>query len=152
VDYYLTNKYYLTVGETGEEMELKYKAFHLGDILSITHDRLVSPNHIAGVYSILNHLLDDDFFTHQLPRALRIAKKPLLSMMEEECSGFSEIDNSEVNEHNWKQWLEEQVEQFGEMFLLPQFPRELHDHQDPIGELKKMIGDKPLVVIENKGK
>lgn len=55
------------------------KSFHLGDVLSITHDRLVSPRHMEGVYDICNWLTQDNLFTHQLPRVhdeCRAAQKP----------------------------------------------------------------------------
>lgn len=45
------------------------KTFHIGDILSVTTSRLVSPSHIDGVYSILNWMTCDNLYTHQLPRA-----------------------------------------------------------------------------------
>ena len=45
------------------------KQFHLGDVLSITPGRLVSPRHMEGVYEILNFMTVDNLFTHQLPRA-----------------------------------------------------------------------------------
>lgn len=43
--------------------------FHIGDILSITTGRLVSPRRMDGVYDILNYMTGDDLFTHQLIRA-----------------------------------------------------------------------------------
>lgn len=46
------------------------KTFPLADILSITTGKLLSRNHIAGVYQILGHMTGDDLFTHQLPRAM----------------------------------------------------------------------------------
>jgi hypothetical protein len=48
---------------------MQTKRYHLGDILSITTGRLVSPRHMDGVYDILNFMTGDDLYTHQLPRA-----------------------------------------------------------------------------------
>src|SRR3990167_2376272 len=48
---------------------MQTKQFHLGDVLSITTGRLVSPRHIDGVYDILNFMTGDNLFTHTLPRA-----------------------------------------------------------------------------------
>lgn len=48
------------------------KVFHLGQLLSITTSKLVSPvgsSPIQGVYEILDFLTKDSLFTHQLPRA-----------------------------------------------------------------------------------
>lgn len=45
------------------------KTFHLGDILTITTGRLVSPRHMEGVYDILNWMTGEDLLvTHQIPR------------------------------------------------------------------------------------
>lgn len=35
------------------------KAFHIGDVLTVTTGRLVSPRHMYGVYEILNFLTGD---------------------------------------------------------------------------------------------
>ena len=53
------------------------REFHLGDILSITTGRLVSPRHIDGVYDILNWMTGDNLMTHQLPRACGECEGPL---------------------------------------------------------------------------
>ena len=47
------------------------KQFHLGDVLSVTTGVLMSPNHMGGVYDILNYMTGDDLYTHQIPRACR---------------------------------------------------------------------------------
>ena len=52
--------------------------FHIGAILSVTTGRLVAPNGIEDVYSILNHMTGDNLFTHQLPRAGEECKPWLL--------------------------------------------------------------------------
>ena len=55
------------------------KDFHIGDILSVTTGRLVSPRHIEGVYDILNWMTGESLFTHQLPRVSREAGPVLLA-------------------------------------------------------------------------
>ena len=54
------------------------KQFHLGDVLSVTSDFLLSPRKIDGVYDILNYMTGDDLYTHQLPRASKECKPWLL--------------------------------------------------------------------------
>lgn len=56
------------------------RQFHLGDILTITTGRLVSPRHMDGVYDILNYMTGDTLFTHALPRASRECEEPLREM------------------------------------------------------------------------
>lgn len=47
------------------------KEFHMGDILSILSGKLVSPDHIGGVYNICDWMTDRANMTHQLPRVSR---------------------------------------------------------------------------------
>ena len=51
--------------------------FNLGAVLSITTERLLCS--IDDLYSILHHMTGDSLFTHQLPRAGKTCKKPLLA-------------------------------------------------------------------------
>ena len=69
---------------------MKTKKFHLGDVLSTTTERLVSPRHISGVYDILNFMTGDDLFTHQLPRASEECKPYLLEQ-------FPQLDTPEMD-------------------------------------------------------
>lgn len=55
------------------------REFHLGDVLSITTGRLISPRGIEGVYDILRFMTGQDLFTHQLPRAMTEMKPRLLA-------------------------------------------------------------------------
>ena len=75
---------------------MKTKKFHLGDVLSITTGRLVSPRHMDGVYDILNFMTGDNLFTHQLPRASDECKPHLLAQFPQ----LAEVDTSGVNGKN----------------------------------------------------
>lgn len=44
------------------------REFHIGDILSVTSERLVSPRHVAGLYALLGWMTGESLMTHQLPR------------------------------------------------------------------------------------
>ena len=131
-------------------MKLKAKAFHLGDILSITHGRLVSPTHMDGVYSILNHLTQDNLYTHQLSRACEEVKPHLMASMIKNVPGFEKINSGGVNSENWREWLDEQVEKCGEIFLLFPLPENIHERKNPITELIEMVGKDKVLVIDAK--
>jgi hypothetical protein len=85
------------------------KSFHIGDILSITTGKLVSPNHIDGIYKILDFMTGDQLFTHQLPKASEECKPFLVAQM----PWLAEISAEEVNEKNWETWLTEIVQKYG---------------------------------------
>ena len=44
------------------------KEFHLGDVLSVTTGRIVSINHMGGVYNVLRYIYSRPVFTHELPK------------------------------------------------------------------------------------
>ena len=110
------------------------KKFHLGDILSITTGRLLSPRHVEGIYDILNYMTGDNLFTHQLPRASDECK-PYLFM---EMPWLRGIDASSVTEHNYKEWLNEQVKKYGEYHDVQPIAGEDHEVIDPLDELRQM--------------
>lgn len=117
------------------------KQFHIGDVLSITHERLVSPRLIEGVYDILNYMTGDNLFTHQLPRAGRECKEPLLAQHPQ----LREVDSSGVNGSNWKTWLAEQSAKYGE--YLDVTPLKEWTHVDPILEAEAMVGKERVVTV-----
>lgn len=52
------------------------KEFHLGDILSVTTGVLVSS--MDGIYNVLNHMTQDELYTHQLLIACPIMREELI--------------------------------------------------------------------------
>ena len=125
---------------------MKTKKFHLGDVLSITTGRLVSPRLMDGVYDILSFMTGDELFTtHQLPRASDECKPYLL----EQFPQLMEVDASSVNKKNHKQWFVEQVAKYGEEFEVKPVPKGAHQFKDPIAEAAEMMGgpEKIMVVV-----
>lgn len=123
---------------------IENRSFHLGDILSITTGRLVSPRHIDGVYDILNYMTDDNLFTHQLPRASDECKPHILAQHPE----LEEIDASGVNGENWKQWLEEQVAKYGEQLEIKPLVSGIHKIKDPVEEAEEMVGPDKVIKVD----
>lgn len=98
------------------------KSFHLGDILTLSTGTLVSS--MDGLYHILNHMTQDDLFTHQLLIASPIMRDELLRQLpfltgidkpvglstREGCDGWisswasvhGEYHNVESAEHLWQ--------------------------------------------------
>ena len=105
------------------------KTFHLGDILSITTSRLVSPHHIGGVYDILGWMTGESLMTHQLPRAAAECEGPLLAQhpdlrnvtVPDDFGGKDAVDR----------WLAEQVAIYGETREVAPLAAEEHTHIGP---------------------
>ena len=120
------------------------KQFHIGDILSITTGRLVSPDHIGGVYNILNWMTGDSLFTHQLPRAsdecaptLREAFPDLAAIEPPEFDGKESVER----------WLAETVAQYGEYREVPRVDLADHARIDPLLELQHMVGADRVIQV-----
>ena len=115
---------------------MERRHFHLGDILSITTGRLVSPRLIEGVYDILGYMTRDTLWTHQLPRASGECRPWLLRWHPQ----LAEVDASIVNSENWEQWLACQVTLFGRTLPVQRIPADDHERKHPWDELVAMRG------------
>lgn len=111
------------------------KTFHLGDVLSITTEKLLSPRHIEGVYDVLNHMTGERLFTHQLPRA-RMAMLPEILRQHPQ---LSEVDVSAVTPENWRAQLDSLVAKHGAQVSLRPAPPGLYQRQHPIAELETIL-------------
>jgi hypothetical protein len=120
--------------------------FHIGDILSITTDRLVSPEHIGGVYKILDWMTGESLMTHQLPRASRECA-PLLKAQHPDLSEIV-VPDSINSEETLLFWLAEVTEVYGVTRPVAKLRPEDHTSIDPIAEIKMMRPDMPIIGIE----
>jgi len=121
------------------------RKFHLGDVLSVTTGRLVSPRHMDAVYDLLNFMTGDNLFTHQLPRACDECAPALLEQHPdlkavEVPAEFR--DTAHVGE-----WLAEQVVRCGEYRMVAPLAEGDHTRIDPLTELSMMGPDKPVVAV-----
>lgn len=126
--------------------EFMTKIFHIGQLLSVTTGKLVSPvgdHAIDGVYEILNFLTKDDLFTHQLPRASE-ACKPWILLQKPELAG---VDATDVNGENWRQWLDKQVAEFGELHELTPLNGDDWTRIDPLQEAAAMVGEDKVIPV-----
>lgn len=119
------------------------REFYLGDILSITTDRLVSPRKMDGVYEILNYMTGDDLFTHQLPRAADECAPELLRQHPQ----LADVDASSVHDPATAEaFLAEMKAAHGDTLPVLPLPMGAHLNIDPLKELSVMVGDKPIIV------
>lgn len=98
------------------------KLFHVGDVLSITADRLCSPHGMEGVYDILNFMLHADVFTHQIPMGIQICKPELLKQ-------FPQLENVSVEgltAETLNEWLADKIATYG-MYLEVKSLGRVHD-------------------------
>lgn len=119
--------------------------FHIGDIISVTTDVLVSPRGIRGFSDILSYMVGEDLFTHALIRASKECAPDLVRQHPD----LADIEVPEFrDEDHFATWIGEMVVKHGE--LRPVIPLHPDDHTviDPIQELHLMgYGDK-IIALE----
>lgn len=121
------------------------RPFHIGDILSITHEKLVSPRLIGGVYDLLGYMTGESLMTHQLPRASRECEANLRAQVPD-LLGI-EIPGNICDEETLHDWLDSVIEQYGETRDITPLPPGDHTVIDPIAELAMMRPDMPIIAI-----
>jgi hypothetical protein len=122
---------------------MEARDFDLGDILSVTHDRLVSPRHIEGVYDILNFMTGDNLYTHQLPRAGRECKPVLLL----QHPVLKEIDIEGVNAENWRATMGALYAKYGKTLPVEPCGPGVHEQIDPMSELAEKVHPDRIIAV-----
>src|SRR5580698_271163 len=105
-------------------METKY--FHLGDILSVTTRRFISPDGWSPIYKVLNFMTGYNLFSHQLLSAANecapeiVKQHPQLSEINASFIRKGELSKNEMKEEREKiaLWLIEQENKYGKKLLL----------------------------------
>lgn len=121
------------------------KKFALGDVLSVTGNRLVSPRGIEGVYDVMNFLTGASLYTHQLLIARESCRDAILRQRPDLASA----DDSIVTPENWREWVAEQVSRFGaEVSLEPMDGDAADAYRDPVGDLERMVGKEKVIKLE----
>lgn len=119
--------------------------FDLGDILSITTGKLVSPRHVDGIYDILNYMTGDSLMTHQLPRGMTECQGPLLAQLPQ----LADIVTPDF--HGSKDevyaWLDTQKAIYGDVLPVAPLAEGEHSFQNPIEELCDMVGPERVIVV-----
>lgn len=118
--------------------------FHLGDILSVTTEHLVSPRHMNGVYDVLGYMTGDSLFSHQLPRAAAACAPALLAQHPQLADVTVPEDFG--GEQGVRTWLADQVDVYGER--LDVTPLSAWQHQNPMEELADRIGPDRVAVLD----
>ncbi len=137
------------------------KLFHIGDVLSVTTERLVSLRHMEGLYDILNFMTGDDLFTHQLPRACNECRPWLLAqypeLTEEALTPSLDAALAQVTQEREamlaaiEAWLSDVAGRFtaGVMELpVHELGEDMHTRIDPLQELEAMVGKGRIIAVK----
>ncbi|WP_413354082.1 hypothetical protein [Microbacterium sp. 1P06AB] len=120
------------------------RLFHIGDVLSITSGKLVSPSHIGGVYEICDYMTGESNMTHQLPRVSREIE-PELRRQHPELSAV-EVPSGIDSEEKVHAFLATLYPWFGDHVEVEPVDEIDHTHIDPTAEIKMMRPD--IIIID----
>ncbi len=122
------------------------RTFHIGDILTITDGRLVSPRHIEGAYDILGWMTGDSLMTHQLPRASRECEENLRQQHPDLAA--VKVPEGLGSEEAVLTWLAQQVAVYGESREVAPLPPQDHTRIDPLVELRMLRPDAQIIAVQ----
>lgn len=125
------------------------KSFHLSDILSISTGLLVSNDHIGGVYNILNHMTEDELWTHQLPLASDAMRPELLQQLPW-LKGVAEPAEKLMSEADCVAYVASVANVHGEWHDVESAPLAWGEH-DMLQDFKNQWPDKPVIPIDAGG-
>jgi hypothetical protein len=118
--------------------------FDIGTILSISHDHLLTD--IGKVYEILNFMLDENLYTHQLPRAGKFCR-PFVIQQHPQLEDWDLLDK-QVTTDNWKEMVEKARGIFGNELEIEKPPSGVFNHKNPIEELEEMVGKEKIIIAK----
>lgn len=111
--------------------------FDMATILTVICKRLYAPS-IKNLYEILNYMTGDKVFTHQL---IRIADEmtPVILAQYPDLQELVETEKETVTEENFKEFLTDAIQKYGNEF--PIIPCGLFEHKviDPQEEMEQMM-------------
>jgi hypothetical protein len=122
------------------------KSFHIGTILSITDGKLVSPDHVRGIYEILGWMTGESLMTHQLPRVSREMEGQLRADFPDLAA--ITVPSGLRSEAAVLEYLASLEPQYGTHREVRKADRENHTQIDPIAEIKMIRPDLPIITLD----
>lgn len=120
------------------------RLFPLAGILSMTTGKLLSRQHMDGIYDIANYMTGDNLFTHQLPRAGEACGPALLTQHPQ----LADVSPPEgASRDALLTWLDTAEAEYGTHLPVAPLTREQWQRQDPIEELCDKVGPEKVYVL-----
>lgn len=124
-----------TMQEPNEQVaaEAPARDFHIGTVLSIIGEKLLSPSGTEGLYLILTHIVGEPLQVAQLIVARNLARPWIL----EQHPQLESVDESQAGPDTWRAWLEERVAEFGETLSIKPLPAGKWAQADPLRAMNR---------------
>lgn len=124
---------------------METKKFHIGDVLTITSGRLVSPRHVEGIYDICGWMTGSQPMTHQLPRVSREIEGDL--RRQHPALAAVDVPSGLNSEAKVVEFLSTLYETYGEYVEVSPIPAEDHTEIDPISEIRMINPNAQIISI-----
>jgi len=126
---------------------METKSFHIGDLISVVTHRLVSPDHIGGVYNVVDYVTGEEHMTHQLPRVVDVVAPWLVG--QHPWLGDIEVPAGLRGEEDVYQWLAQAVAEHGERHEVKPMPFGMYVGREPIAEFREKNPNATVIEIES---
>lgn len=107
--------------------------FKIGQILSV-HTEMFYCESIDELYEFLDYMTGDNLFSTQLPRAAKTCQKHLA----EQFPWLKDVDVRGIDSSNWKPWLANCKQRFGDYHEVEPLPIGVWMKRDPVGEAQEI--------------
>jgi hypothetical protein len=126
---------------------IRSERFHLGDLLTVTTGLLLSPDHVGGLYRIVDHVAGQPHLTHQLGRAADEIK-PFLLEQHPWLADITVPGSSFTDEPSVIEWLSRAVAVYGEYHDVAPMPFGQYVGREPLAELREMAPHLQIITVE----
>lgn len=111
---------------------MKRREIDLRDILSVLTDKMFSPLGLEGLNELVQFMVGEEVFNHQLRRVMLGECRPWLLAWHPQ---LKEVDATNVGPDNAQAWTDEQIRKFGRTLIVEQIPPEIHESIDAFSEV-----------------
>lgn len=127
------------------DQKTQSRAFHLGDLVSVVTHCLVSPDHIGGVYNVVDYVTGEDHMTHQLPRVVDVVAPWLID--QHPWLALVSVPDWVRDRPTVDRWLSGEVAIHGEYHEVKPMPFGAYVGREPIAELREKSPNAIIVGI-----
>jgi hypothetical protein len=130
------------------------RSFHIGDLITVVTGRLVSPNHIGGVYDVCDYVTGEAHMTHQLPRAVKVVgpwlveQHPWLADVEVPAFDIPADADRDESMRIVLAWVAQVAAERGEYHEVRPMPLGSYVGREPIAELREMAPHAQIITVE----
>lgn len=117
--------------------------FSLGAVLSAYTGRMCVSD-IGQIYGILNFMLDDDLFTHQLPAA----SSAVIPSLERQFPWLTEVELPEGGGEDFTDAVRALADEHGVILVVEKADNAEWKTGNAMKDLLDIAGDKPIIVLD----